>query len=91
VTANFPTTLPTYPKLQTQLQADYSYDSIGSVIDFQWEGDLYVELTNATADWDSPTFLTQAPEPEASALEAAAGLALALRAGTQHHTARRQR
>jgi hypothetical protein len=91
ITASFPGSLPTYPEIAAQIQADYAYDSIGSAIDFQWEGDLYVELTNATGIWDSPTFLTQAPEPEASALGAAAVLALALRAGAHPRIPRAQR
>jgi len=87
VTATLAGTLPTYPEVQAQLQASYVYDAPGSVIDLQWEGDFSVELTNATAIWDSPTFLTQAPEPGADMLGAASLLVLAMRAGT----ARRQR
>jgi hypothetical protein len=91
VTTTYEGNLPTSLELRAQLQADYDYVFLGTVADFQWRGDLSVELINATATWDTPTFLTQAPEPEAGALGAAAGLALALRAGTRRRTERRQR
>ena len=71
--------LPTNPLLRVQLQALYSSLFLGSVADFGWEGDLHVELTNATAEWDTASFLTQAPEPGADALGASALGALAVR------------
>jgi hypothetical protein len=63
-----------------------SGSGLGSVLDFQWAGDLHVELINATATWDTTTFLTQAPEPAAGAtgavaLAAIAGCARARRLG----------
>jgi hypothetical protein len=59
---------PTHPLLRTQLQAGYLSASKGDSIAAQLASDLHFEVSNATTTWDTPTFLTQAPEPEGDAL-----------------------
>jgi hypothetical protein len=68
VTQTWDGNLPTSPAVSAGIGADYNSVTLGTVIDFQWAGDLTVELSNATAVWDTPTFLTLAPEPDADAL-----------------------
>jgi hypothetical protein len=77
VTATYEGNLPTTLQLRAQLQAEYLVYQ-GTVADFQWRGALSYELTNASATWDTPTFLTQVPEPGALALDAYSAMTLAL-------------
>jgi hypothetical protein len=81
VTVTYEGNLPTSPQLRAAIGSESTYVFLGTVFDFQWEGDLRIELFNATATWDTPTFLTQVPEPDADALAAACFAMLALRAG----------
>jgi len=77
---------PTHPLLRTQLQAGYLSASKGDTIAAQLASDLHFEVLNATTNWDTPTFLTQAPEPEYDglALVALAALAAVARRRTLH-------
>jgi len=43
-----------------------------SIISVQVESGLHFSLSNATTEWDTPTFLTLAPEPESDALASVA-------------------
>jgi hypothetical protein len=77
---------PTHPLLRTQLQAGYLSPSKGDTIAAQLASDLHFEVSNATTTWDTPTFLTQAPEPEYDglALVSIAALAAVGRRRTLH-------
>ena len=70
---------PTHPLLRTQLQSSYLSIHKNDTIAAQLGSDLHFEVWNATTAWDTPTFLTQAPEPSGVALGLAAFLALAAR------------
>jgi hypothetical protein len=80
VTQTWDGNLPTSPYVSASIGADYNSVTLGTVIDFQWEGDLRVELINVTADWDTLTFLTQVPEPDADALALVCFAVLGVRA-----------
>jgi len=70
--------LPTHPQLSAGIEGDYAYLSVmNSIVEYQLAGHLYVQLINATATWDTPTFNTEAPEPGATAAGAAAVAAIA--------------
>jgi len=74
VTRTYDDALPTNSQLSASLVSDYLSIQKNSSIGVQAESHLYqLELSNATADWDTPTFLALAPEPEADGL---AGVAL---------------
>jgi hypothetical protein len=72
VTQTYDGDFPTAPLVTARIQSDYFGLYKGAVFDYGYEGDLQVELINATATWDTPTFLTQVPEPADDALGAAA-------------------
>jgi hypothetical protein len=68
VSATWDDALPTSPQLAASISSEYLTIQKGSVTSVQTAAALTFELSNATADWDTPTFLTEAPEPEADAL-----------------------
>jgi len=68
---------PTHPLLRTQLQVGYASIQKNDTVAVQAASDLHFEVSNATTSWDTPTFLTQAPEPGATAAGVAAGGAIA--------------
>jgi hypothetical protein len=72
VTSTYEGDLPTTPMVTARIQSDYFGLFKPTVFDYGYRGDLQVELINATAVWDTPTFLTEAPEPAADALGVAA-------------------
>ena len=68
VTSTYDGDLPTTPMVTARIQSDSFGLFKGTVFDYGYEADLEVEILNATAIWDTPSFLTQAPEPEGDAL-----------------------
>lgn len=62
-TATYDGALPTEPVVTARIQADLFGLYKGTVFDFVYGANLQLDLINATATWDTPTFLT-APEPE---------------------------
>ena len=79
VTVLYDGDLPSHPQLSAGVEGDYAYlTQLTSVVEYQLAGHLYVELINTTATWDTPTFQTEAPEPEAGALGLACIASLAL-------------
>ncbi len=73
------------PVVTARIQSDYFGIYMGSFFDYGYEADLRVELINATAIWDTPTFLTAAPEPTEGALASTALAALVLRSARSGH------
>ena len=87
VTRTYDDALPTHLYLQGALLSDYVSIQKDSNLSVQSKGHLYFTVSNATADWDTPTFLTLAPEPEDDALALVAFGALTA-VGARRRTAR---
>jgi hypothetical protein len=87
VTSTYDGDLPTDPMVTARIQSDYFGLYKPTVFDYGYKGDLQVDLINASATWDTPTFLTDAPEPADDALGVAAvGVLVVRRARSRRRT-----
>lgn len=90
VTWTYEGNLPSSLLLRAQLQADLGSNLLkGDVLDLGWTGDLSVQITNATAEWDTPSFLTEVPEPSGAGLGLAAIGAIAICGARRQRRSRR--